>query len=354
MIGGSTELAKLSGSMNAITRLSELAKLSGSMNVMGRSTELAKLNGTMNVMGRSTELAKLSGPIDVIGRSTELAKLSGSMNAITRLSELTKLNGTMNAITRSTELAKLSRSMNVITRSSELTSFSQALTGIARSIELPRIIGRRITETLAPFRVKTQFEQSEWFPHSTFPRQLLERISNDEYSDEIVLTYYRRNWSTVSRVIEQELSECQVDRDAKEAVRQALIAHEQGLFQLVPSSMFAAIERAVRVCLHGDKVGRVSVKNRLVDLVGRLPLSVLPDGLLAFIGFTQLSHHLYENIHTDDIRERFLDASIPNRHAAIHGLVIYSSEKSSLNSIFVAMYVFQILTVLKFRYLRSS
>ena len=325
--------------MNVITRAAELASFSRSMNVITRSTdELASLSRSMNVITRSTdELASLSRSMNVIARSTELASLSRSMNVIAR----------------STELVSLSRSMNVIARCAELTSLSRAVAGIARSIELPRIISRRFTETLAPFRVKAQFEESEWFPHSTFPRQLLEGICNHEYSDEIVLAYYRRNWSTVSQVIEKELSECHVDRDAKEAVRQALIAHEQGLFQLVPSSLFTAIERAVRVCLHGDKVCSISVKKRLVNLVGALPLSVLPDGLLAFVGFTQLSHHVYENIHTDDIRERFLDASIPNRHAAIHGLVIYSSEKSSLNAIFVAMYVFQILTVLKLRYLRS-
>ena len=133
-----------------------------------------------------------------------------------------------------------------------------------------------------------------------------------------------------------------------------MIAHENGLYQLIPPALFTAIERAVRVCLCDDKVGSISVKDQLVNLVGRLPLSILSDGNLAFVGFVQLSHHLYENIHTDEVRKRFLEASIPNRHAAIHGLVIYSSEKSSLNAIFVAMYVFQILTVLKQRYLGNQ
>ena len=204
------------------------------------------------------------------------------------------------------------------------------------------------------FRENAQLEEAEWVPHSTFPRHLLNWNGHEAYSDEIILTYYREHWSTVSQVIDKELSECHVDRDAKEAVRQALIAHKNGLYQLVPPSLFTAIERAVRVCLYDDKVGSISVKDQLVSLVGRLPVSVLPDGLFGFVGFTQLSHHLYENIHTDDVRERFVDASIPNRHAAIHGLVIYSSEKSSLNAIFAAMYVFRILTVLKPPYLRSS
>ena len=242
----------------------------------------------------------------------------------------------------------------VITRSPGLTSFSRAVAGIVRSAELTSLLSRKFSETLAPFREKDQFEEAEWFPHSTFPRHLLNWNGHEAYSDEIVLTYYRENWTTVSQVIEKELSECHVDMDVKEAVRQALIAHENGLYQLVPPSLFTAIERAVRVCLYDDKVGHISVRDRLVNLAGKLPISILPDGLLGFVGFTQLSHHLYENIHTDNVRERFLGASIPNRHAAIHGLVIYSTEKHSLNTIFVAMYVFRILTVLKLRYLRSS
>ena len=170
----------------------------------------------------------------------------------------------------------------------------------------------------------------------------------------MVLTHYRTKWPTVSHAIGNELANCDVAFDAKESIRQALIAHENGLYQLVPPALFTAIERAVRVCLYDDRVGSISVRDQLVNLVGRLPLSILPDGTLAFVGFVQLSHHLYENIHTDEVRERFLEASIPNRHAAIHGLVIYSSEKNSLNSIFVAMYVFRILTVLKRRYLEKS
>ena len=300
----------------------------------------------------------MSRPTTVLGNYSRgfsrITSFSRTINGIARSAELASFSRTINGVARSAELASFSRTINGIARSAEPASFSRTINGVARSAELASLLGRKSSDILAPFRERARFEEAEWFPHSTFPRHLLNWNGHEAYSDEIVLTYYRENWSTVCQVIEKELSECHVDRDAKEAVRQALIAHENGLYQLVPPSLFAAIERAVRVCLYDDKVGSISVKNRLVSLLGRLPISVLPGGTLAFVGFTQLSDHLYENIHTDDVRERFLDASIPNRHAAIHGLVIYSSEKSSLNAIFVAMYVFRVLTVLKPRRLRSS
>ena len=57
-----------------------------------------------------------------------------------------------------------------------------------------------------------------WFPHSTFPRHLLNWNGDETYSDEMVLTHYRKNWSTVRHVIGNELANCDVDFDAKEAL----------------------------------------------------------------------------------------------------------------------------------------
>ena len=192
-----------------------------------------------------------------------------------------------------------------------------------------------------------QFEESGWFPHGTFPRHLLD--SNDD----VILSYYRSNWTMVKQVIGEELSDCHVGRDAKNSVRQALIAHENGLYRLIPPSLFAAVEQAVRDCLYSNRVGQISMKSELIEVIGHLPISVLPGGNLGFAAFTQLKHHSYESIHTETAREHFLNASVPNRHATIHGLVIYSSEKSSLNAIFLTMYVFQVLSVLVTRGLRN-
>ena len=266
---------------------------------------------------------------------------------------MTSLSRVFDGIARSPDLTAFQRTIDAINRSPQLTAFQRTIDAIARSAELTALLSHKALEMWAPLREKAQFEEADWFPHSTFPRHLLDWDGDEAGSDEIVLAYYRENWEAVSQVIEKELSGCHVDEDAKETVRQALVAHEHGLYRLVTPPLFSAIERAVRICLYGEETGRISVKDQLVDVVGSLPVSALPGGALAFVGFTQLSHHLYEGIHTNDARERFLDASIPNRHAAIHGLVAYASEKSSLNAIFVAMYVFRVLTVLRLRYLRN-
>ncbi len=63
------------------------------------------------------------------------------------------------------------------------------------------------------------------------------------------------------------------------------------------------------------------------------------------IGWKRLTSHLYEPIRNENDRKSFLDNSVPNRHAVIHGLVIYSSEQSSLNSIFMFEYVLQLISL---------
>ena len=263
-----------------------------------------------------------------------------------RFSALTSFQGTFDGVIRSSALASFQTAIQGIMHSSELPAIQQAVTGIVRSLEMTSLLSQKLLEPLAPFREAARVEEAGWFPHSTFPRHLLSSTDGDSSVDEAVLNYYQEHWATVKQEIEQELSACNVDSDAKEMLREALIAHEHSLHRLVPPSLFPAIERAVRDCLCGNKLGNIEVNEQLEDSIADMPLSMLPGGALGFVGFTLLSHHLYENVYTDAARNRFEDASVPNRHATVHGLVTYSSEKSSLNAIFIAIYVFIVLTVL--------
>lgn len=52
--------------------------------------------------------------------------------------------------------------------------------------------------------------------------------------------------------------------------------------------------------------------------------------------------HMYAGVE-DDMRDRLEEYSISNRHAALHGLVPYSTHKHSMNMIIMADYIFQML-----------
>ena len=108
------------------------------------------------------------------------------------------------------------------------------------------------------------------------------------------------------------------------------------------------IERVSRVELHGDRRECITSQPLLRKLAGQLPISAVgPGGFLALNLFRRLSEHLYEHVDDEDSRLRFAQDPVPNRHAAVHGLVVYSSMQNSLNAVFMADFIFQGISLLK-------
>lgn len=65
------------------------------------------------------------------------------------------------------------------------------------------------------------------------------------------------------------------------------------------------------------------------------------------IDYTKSIYGMYTNVHTEESLELVKQDAVPNRHAAMHGLVVYSTPQNSLNMIFVADYIFQIISSFK-------
>ena len=185
-----------------------------------------------------------------------------------------------------------------------------------------------------------------WVVHRTLPRSLLEEASEDNL-DEAIMTHYQERWDEVRSEIEGATSRYLVDRDSKETMKQALKAHELYLYRLVPRAMMAEIERAARVQLREELVGSPNIKETILSRVDDLPISSFYDLTSGMIQYEALERHLYERIGNENHRSQFADNPIPNRHAAVHGLVPFSSEKTSLNSIFLADFVFHLITEFK-------
>ena len=183
-----------------------------------------------------------------------------------------------------------------------------------------------------------------WVVHHTLPITLLEAAAEDDL-DEAIITHYRERWAETRQTIELATSSYLVDQDSKETMNQALSAHEVGLYRLVPRALFPEIERAARVQLREKTVGRrTNIKETILSEVSDLPISSFHNLTSVTIQYETLENHLYENIDDENDRVQFAESSIPNRHASLHGLVPYSSEKSSLNSIFLADFVFLTIT----------
>ena len=193
------------------------------------------------------------------------------------------------------------------------------------------------------------FDEAGWLPHHSTPLDRVKQCAGDSEAVHLFLSaYYEERWPNVRRDIEDRLTGYRLDAEAKAAFREALEAHGASLYRCVCRLLFPEIERVTRRELHGDSMERITSQKALRDLAARLPASVMePGGFLGLNLFDRLSNHVYEAASDEEARQRLARDPIPNRHAAVHGLVVYSTMQNSLNAIFITDYIFQLIGVLK-------
>ena len=200
---------------------------------------------------------------------------------------------------------------------------------------------------------------SGWLPHHTTPLGLVADCSGDVCAARNKLNeYYEQNWSSVRRAIESQIAEYNIDEEAKATFREALDAHGYGLHRSVCRVLFPEIERMLRTELFGRRTGRENYQKIVETLVEDKTLDdFLPGGRFDFDYFGHLTaavmEHsddafnerifgLFRRVDEDDL-QRVGQDPVPNRHAAMHGYVSYSSSQNSLNAIFVADYMFRLI-----------
>ena len=77
------------------------------------------------------------------------------------------------------------------------------------------------------------------------------------------------------------------------------------------------------------------------------PSSEGPPGLYNLNPYRRLSDHVYADVTTDENWRRLARDSAPNRHATVYGLIVYSSMQNRLNAIFLADYIFLVISLVK-------
>jgi hypothetical protein len=121
-------------------------------------------------------------------------------------------------------------------------------------------------------------------------------------------------------------------------------------------SLFPEIERVTRAELHNNDISaRITSQKKLQELAGETPIDQADQhGLFGLELFRKLTEHSYVQVENERAREQMKRDTVPNRHAALHGIVTYSSFKNSLNAIFLTDYVFQIINAFKREQLRAT
>ena len=312
--------------MNRLNRLRSsgiLDSLQDSVNRLNRlrsSGILDSLQDSVNRLNRLRSSGILDSLQDSVNRlnrlhsSGILDSLQDSVNRLNRLHSsgiLDSLNQLQDSLVRSQMEAAntFSSAFSQITR-------GQITQGLARSFSLPNLFESPFTgfPRSLPLLVNPKARVAKelgWVVHRTLPTTVLEDASEDNL-DEAIMTHYKERWAEVRREIELATSGYLIDEDSKETMSQILSAHEYGLYRLVPVAIVVEIERAVRVHLYGELVGRRDIKGKIVDEIDELLISAFQDITSAIIQHETLENHLYEHIDDDGDRSQFAENPIPN------------------------------------------
>ena len=213
-----------------------------------------------------------------------------------------------------------------------------------------------ILEGLSELQRQSKLIDSAGFvPHPTMPQNLIRQSSGDPTRlSELLVQYYVDNWHDVRDTMTANVNGYQVDKEAKEAFREALVAHENSLYRSVVRHLFPEIERVARIELYKGALGPISTQHGFEQLVDKLAVADLdPSGFFGLTQLTRLKEHLYIHVKKNN-RKQIEEDAIPNRHAAIHGLFVYRTAKNSLNTIFMTDYIYQVVNAVKIRYLAAD
>lgn len=193
------------------------------------------------------------------------------------------------------------------------------------------------------------FDKAGWLLHHTTPLHLITDDMTERDITPILEAYYRDNWLSVAVAFRSQLAMMDIDEEARAVFDEALAAHSAGLYRAAVRALFPEIERVAREhLLEGTLKGIASLTEvrRATGYLGWSELQKFGEGPI-FGQFAAMSHHLYEVVKTPERIAELTASPIPNRHAALHGLVAYSSLQSSLAALIMTEFMFKAISILK-------
>lgn len=176
-------------------------------------------------------------------------------------------------------------------------------------------------------------------PHRSAPWNEFDHSSADEFP-RIVLKHYEDNWDHAEGVFLDDIASLKVSDEAKESFKEALCCHRHGFYRASVLTLLPTIEREFRLAAGKGPGGKAASLEELRIAINTVPAGVVLRPVAPLYLSEILDQHIYKNLNTPEEVELFSKNPIPNRHAAIHGHVSYTSSLNSLNTIILAEYVF--------------
>ena len=195
--------------------------------------------------------------------------------------------------------------------------------------------------------VEKACNQSAYLPYRTVPYAefYLEcGGSYDEYFSRIA-GYYESHQENILQDIDSQLAILDICEEPKATLQEAIQAHRCGLYRLTCRGLLPDIERVIIENWLGQREIRKLSENLIGKAVeNRRFEEITLDNWFDLKLHDRLMNHFYRNgKHLKEIRKE----ALPNRHAALHGWIPYSSRENSLNTIIFAEYIFRLGALLK-------
>lgn len=222
----------------------------------------------------------------------------------------------------------------------ELRRISEALASIFEVIA-------PVAEAFARYcRFIDSVEASGWLPYHTITIAYVEESGDDTRSlDNRLSEYYKTNWASIRNDMESRLAFYSIPDQVRLTFREALEAHQLGHYRCVCRVLFPEIEDLIRHRYFNGAAGNITSSDMLRKLTSDKVLDdFMPREAYGLILFGRLIDHVYKPV-TNLNRAHYEKHFVPNRHAALHGLVPYATHKHSINMIVFTDYIFQIFSL---------
>ncbi|MGI1662373.1 hypothetical protein ACRDNQ_09030 [Palleronia sp. KMU-117] len=193
---------------------------------------------------------------------------------------------------------------------------------------------------------KKALEPSGLLPHATTPWGRFNKSEPGLFA-ETAIQYYDKEWDNVEKEFHSIIDEWDVLPSAKKAFRDALVCHRAGLFRSAVLTLFPAVEAEFRSSFDKKVGDNAASLEELRKLVNEIPAGYILFHVAPLRLFELFNAHIYAKVKTSEAFNRFKDDPVPNRHAAIHGIIDYDTAVHSINALILADYIFFLITQLK-------
>ena len=236
----------------------------------------------------------------------------------------------------------------------QFVEFDKAMKGIRQKLQTDAEPIKRALQALQKFQAnwgdyfheitknnaaKQALREAGLLPHKTTPWHAFENEDLDAVP-RISLAHYAENWAKIEEQIIADLAAYQISASAKESFYEALACHRNGLYRPAVLTLLPAVEMEFRKAFELNAGDPAASLKELREVIKNVPAGYVLSHVAPFDMFRVLDEHLYESVKSQEALEKFQVDPIPNRHAAIHGLIEYTDVLHSLNAIIIADYVF--------------